>query len=345
MIRTKRLTVTIKDVAIRAGVSVATVSHVVNQSRFVTEETQKKVKKAVKELNYHPNILAKNLRSKKSNVVGVVICDLENPFFLEVLRGIETSLAEKDYDMLVTNTNYHILKEKKAVEMLYGKQVDGVILVPGSNKGEHVDFLLDLGVPVVVLDKEIEIRKQEVDFVLIDNRKGSNEMIRHLVNLGHERIGIIAGPQDTSTGKERLEGCLQAFEELSYPIREEYIKIGDFKKLSGEKLTLELLSLKPPPSVIYACNNPMGLGSFEVLKKEGIDIPAEVGLVLFDDLPWFPYINPPLTTVSQPPFVMGKIGGDLLLERLIKRRKKPKKVILEVEIKIRFSGGEKIFKR
>ena len=169
-------------------------------------------------------------------------------------------------------------------------------------------------------------------------------MIKHLVGLGHSKIAIIAGPQDTSTGKERLVGCLEAFKEFSIPLKEEYIKIGDFKKSSGERLTLELLSLNPRPSVIFACNNPMGIGSLEILKKEGINIPAEIGLVLFDDLPWFPYIDPPLTSVSQTPIAMGKIGADLLLERLIRRRKKQKKVILEAEIKIRFSGGEKGYK-
>ncbi|MFQ5868013.1 MAG: substrate-binding domain-containing protein, partial [bacterium] len=201
-----------------------------------------------------------------------------------------------------------------------------------------VRFLTERDIPVVLLDKRIP--NLNVDIVLVNNIEGSKQLTEHLVSLDHERIGIIAGPLNSTTGKERLEGYLKALREHSIPEDKDLIKMGDFKKQSGCLLTLELLSLSFPPTVIFACNNLMGLGAMDALREGKIRIPEEIGLVIFDDLPWFNHVNPPLTVVAQPSFRLGGIAGELLFEQMRKKRKRPKEVVLDVQLKIRESAGE-----
>ena len=334
----RRKAVTIKEVAKLAGVSTTTVSYVINKSRFVSEQTRAKVLKAIEELDYRPNIVARSLRERKTGTVGLIICDLRNPFFSEVLQGIETYLGEKKYSLIVTNTDYDNDKERESIDMFYSKQMDGVIIVPGENTNKHVKFLTERNIPVVLLDKKIQ--NLNVDVVLVNNREGSKQLTEHLMSLGHKRIGIIAGPLNSTTGKERLEGYLKALKAHSIPEDNDLIKIGDFKKQSGYLLTLELISLAVPPTVIFACNNLLGLGVMQALKEKKIRIPEEIGLAIFDDLPWFGYVSPFLTGVAQPSFQLGETAGKLLFEQMRKRRKRPKEVVLDVQLKIRQSAGE-----
>ena len=334
----RRNSVTIKDVAKLVGVSTSTVSHVINKTRFVSRQTRSKVLKAINELDYHPDIIARSLRKRKTGTVGLIICDLTNPFFSEVLQGIEAYLGEKKYSTIVANTDYDIDKQKESIEMFYSKRVDGIIIVPGGNNDEQVRFLTERGIPVVLLDKRIP--DLNVDVVLVNNIEGSKQLTEHLISLDHGRIGIIAGSLNSTTGKERLEGYLKALREHSMPEDKDLIKIGDFKKQSGYLLTLELLSLSLPPTVVFACNNLMGLGAMDALREGKIRIPEETGLVIFDDLPWFNHVNPPLTVVAQPSSRLGEIAGQLLFEQMRKKRKRPKEVVLDVQLKIRQSAGE-----
>lgn len=334
----RRKSVTIKEVAKLAGVSTTTVSYVINKSRFVSEQTRAKVLKAIEELDYRPNIVARSLRERKTGTVGLIICDLRNPFFSEVLQGIETYLGKKKYSLIVTNTDYDNDKERESIDMFYSKQVDGVIIVPGENTNKHVKFLTERNIPVVLLDRKLQ--NLNVDVVLVNNIEGSKQLTEHLMSLGHKRIGVITGPLNSTTGKERLEGYLKALKAHSMPEDNDLIKIGDFKKQSGYLLTLELISLAVPPTVIFACNNLLGLGVMQALKEKKIRIPEEIGLAIFDDLPWFNYVNPPLTGVAQPSFQLGETAGRLLFEQMRKRRKKPKEVVIDVQLKIRQSAGE-----
>ncbi|GAI06040.1 unnamed protein product, partial [marine sediment metagenome] len=253
-------------------------------------------------------------------------------------QGIETYLGEKKYSLIVTNTDYDNDKEKESIDMFYNKQVDGVIIVPGENTNKHVKFLTERNIPVVLLDKKIQ--NLNVDVVLVNNIEGSKQLTEHLISLRHKRIGIIAGPLNSTTGKERLEGYLKALRAHSIPEDNDLIKVGDFKKESGYFLTLELISLAVPPTVIFACNNLLGLGVMQALKEKKIQIPEEIGLAIFDELPWFGYVSPSLTGVAQPSFQLGETAGKLLFEQMRKRRKRPKEVVLDVQLKIRESAGE-----
>lgn len=324
--------VTIRDVAERADVSIATVSHVLNRTRFVSRETQQRVLRAVRELGYRPNVVAKAARRRKTNTLGVIMCDLENPFMVEILRGIETVFAANHFDMLVTNTNYSLSEEQDALEMFFGKQVDGVILVPAKGGNVDLRLFIDFGVPVVVLDKRVD--EKEVDFVGVTNREGSRELIQYVLELGHRRIGVIAGPQDTSTGRERLEGV---FEAAAFSDAEILVFEGDFTKDSGIEGIRHFLSLPQAPTAVFACNYSMGLGAFEALQDMGVKIPQDISFALFDDLPWFTYFDPPLTAIAQPAFDIGRKGAELLIERMSKRRKSPVRVVLPTTLCVRAS--------
>jgi len=330
--------VTMKDVAKLARVSVSTVSHVINKTRFVSDSTRQRVLKAMAEVSYHPNVVAQSLRRKKTNTVGLVISDIANPFFPEAVRGIEKQLIQKGYSIILANTDDDIEKEKDLVTLLYGKRVDGFIIVTADGENKHLDFLIQQKVPIVLLDRRIS--KVGLDTVLVDNEGGARKLTEHLINLGHKKIGVITGPLSISTGKERLKGYLEALREHSLPKDDELIKVGNFRQESGYSLTMELLSLSSPPSAVLACNNVIGLGAMDALQEKGIKIPSEVALVIFDDLPWFRYLNPPVSVVSQPTSELGEIAAKLLLERMRGRRKKPKEVVLEVEFRPRLSAGE-----
>jgi len=336
--------VTIRDVAREAGVSPTTVSYVINGTRLVSKETRAKVLEAIEKLDYRPNTVARSLRSKKTYTVGLVVCDLKNPFFAEVLQGIEEYLNERGYTLLVIDTDYDVREEEKAMEILLGKQVDGVIAVLGSEENKGLKAFEERNAPVVLLDKRARAEKW-ADTVLVNNKEGSQRLIEYVLSLGYRRIGIIAGPLNTTTGRERLEGYLEALRKFSVPKDEKLVGIGDFRRDSGYSITLDFLSLSSPPEVIYACNNLMCLGAMEALRDRGFRIPEEIGLVVFDDLPWFRFTDPPLTAISQPSFRLGEVAAKLLFERMRGRRRKPKEVILDVHMEIRQSlrikkGGE-----
>ncbi len=329
---------TIKDVARQAGVSTATVSHVINGTRYVSSETQSKVLMAIQELGYRPNNIARSLRGGKTGTVGLIFCDLKSPFFSELFQGIETRLGEKGFDVLVINTGYDIKKEKKALDIFFSKKVDGIILVPVNDQGEHVKFLIQQGIPLVLLDKAIP--GIETDLVLVNNFEGSKQMVEYLIGLGHTEIGIISGPLNTTTGKERYKGYVAALKEHQLPIDASFIQISDFTENGGFHAALKFLELANRPSVVYTCNSPMAMGTLEAFKTKNIKIPEEVGLVVFDDLPWFRFVEPPLTSVAQPSFLLGQTAAELVVSRIKKRRKIIKKVVLKVELRPRLSAGE-----
>ena len=186
----RNLSPTMVEVARLAKVSISTVSHVINKTRFVSNSTRRKVLKAIDETGYHPNIIARSLRRKRTNTVGLVISNIANPFFPEVVRGIEKQLIRKGYSIILTNTDDDIEKEKELVTILHGKRVDGFIIVPAGGKSKHIESLIQLKIPIVLLDRQID--KLKLDAVLVDNEGGAEKLTEHLISLGHKKIAIIS---------------------------------------------------------------------------------------------------------------------------------------------------------
>lgn len=328
---------TMKDVAKLAGVSISTVSHVINKTRYVEPETREKVFQAIKSLGYRPNILASSLRKKITSTIGLIISNITNLFYPEVVRGVEDYLAKYNYNLILCNSDEDVEKEKNYIEVLFSRRVDGLIITPSksSETRENLDLFREKNIPIVLVDRKIEGLDEDV--VLVDNIGGTYEAIKYLISLGHKRIGIITGPLDTTTGCERLEGYLKALEDHKIRKDENLIYEGNFKEDGGYKGVEMLLNLKNPPTAIFTSNNLMALGALKKINELNIKIPKDLSLISFDDMEWFPYFSPPLSAVYQPAYELGETAVKLLFERLRRGRKKRKEVILPTKLIIRES--------
>jgi LacI family transcriptional regulator len=334
---------TIKDVAKHVGVSTATVSHVINKTRFVSEELIAKVLKAIQELNYHPNAVARSLVKKKTHTIGIIISDILNPFYTAIVRGIEDVTYQSGYNVMLCNTDENPEKEKLYIQVLMEKRIDGLAIATAFQDGVH-PLVSQLGtVPLVNIVRKI--KGLASDSVVGDNTGGAYQAIDHLIGLGHRRIGIISGPSGLSSGAERLKGCKKAFEDHGIPIDLDLIKFGDFKKESGYTLTQEILQHRNRPTAIFVTNNQMTIGALNALNELETRIPEDISLISFDDMEWYSFHNPPITTVEHSPYQMGKKAGEMLVRRISKKGGKPKGVLFPSNLIVRgstshVSGGD-----
>lgn len=325
-----------RDVAERANVSVTTVSHVINETRPVSDELRGRVLSAMVELGYQPNALARSLRRKETHTIGMIVPDSVNPFFAEVARGIEDASFERDYSVILCNSDGDLSKELLYINVLAEKQVDGILLVAVSGvTTKHFHTLQARGLPVVVVDRDIP--GPAVDSVLVDNAQGGRLATRHLIDLGHRRIGCITGPSDLTPSADRVTGYRQALQEAGISPDPSLIVKGDFQYRSGYQAAYRLLSLADPPTAIFACNDLMAVGAISAGEQAGYRVPADLSIVGFDDVRLASFTNPPLTTVVQPKHEMGVLAATMLLERLQNRNLPPRRRLLKTELLVRQS--------
>jgi DNA-binding LacI/PurR family transcriptional regulator len=302
-----------KDVASRAGVSIATVSRVVNSLPNVRPKLRRKVLRAVQDLNYQPSRAAQRLRAKRSRVIGLVISDIQNPFFTTVVRGIEDAAYERGYSLVLCDSDENPEKERLYVDVMRAEGVAGVILASTSEASQHIRNLLAHNIPVVAIDRRIKDRR--VDSVLVANAKGAFMAVQHLLDLGHRRIGMVS-MRSIPTGRERQVGYLRAFRECGVRASRRLIRMGAPKPEGGYGLARELLRLEPRPTALFVDNNMMMLGALQAIRESGLSVPEELSVVGFDDMPWATLLNPPLTVVAQPTQELGRKAVEHLLERL-----------------------------
>jgi LacI family transcriptional regulator len=305
---------TIREVADRAGVSIATVSHVLNDTRFVSDDLRSRVQQAMRDLGYQPNRLARSLRSGKSHTVGLVLPDSSNPYFAEVARSVQSTAFELGYSVLLCNTDGELDKEALYGALLIEKQVDGVILIAAGASGQHMRDLQQRGIPLAVVDRASP--DAFVDSVQIDNRAGGRLAAQHLVDLGHRRIACIGGPPEVYPSYDRVYGYLDARRAADLPDDADTVINANFRPDGGYAATRHLLSLPEPPTAIFACNDLMAMGAIGAIVECGLRCPQDVSVVGFDDMHLARYTNPPLTTVAQPKVEMGRQAMLLLLERM-----------------------------
>jgi LacI family transcriptional regulator len=328
---------TIKDLAKYVGVSTATVSHVINNTRFVSEELRQKVLKAIEELNYHPNGIARSLVKRRTHSIGIIITDIINPFYTAIVRGVEDVAHQRGYNVILCNSDEDPGKETIYIQVLLEKRIDGLIISTAFRDGVHPLLPKLKTIPLVSI-----VRKTEGlvgDTVAGDNVGGSYKAVQHLIESGHRRIGMISGPAGFSSGFERLEGYRKALDEYGIPVDPNLVKYGDFKRESGFQLTREMLQGRDPPSAIFVANNQMALGALRALNELKIRIPEDLSLICFDNIEWYSFLNPPITTVEHSPYVMGSTAGEMLLQRIAGKRKRPKTVIIQSNLSIRGSTG------
>ncbi len=309
---------TISDVAREAGVSIATVSYVLNKSKRVNPETAKKVSLAIKSLNYRPSRIAQSLVTKSTQIISVLISDITDPFFAPIVRGIEDVASESGYVVMIGNSDEDCTKTKNYFDVLGRHRIDGLIISPTEGI-EQMGLLNDLDIPMVFVNRKAA--KDQVDVVETDNQLGSIIAIRHLASLGHSRIGIVSGPNSVSTYAGRLKGYEMGLAEAGLPIDRELIRSGSYHADSGYRLTLELLNLETKPTALFITSGRLTQGAFRAIKGSGISIPKQLSLVCFDETEWSNLVDPPLTTIAQKTYQLGQMAARILLERLAKRER------------------------
>jgi LacI family transcriptional regulator len=328
---------TMKDVAKLAGVSVATVSRVLNNNPNVSPELRSKVLKAVEELNYRRDRVARSLRVRTSLIIGLIISDIQNPFFTSVVRGVEDAAYDHGYTLLLCNSDEDPAKERLYIDIMLAERVAGVIISPVAEVDNYSNTLLQAGVPIVAMDRRM--RDLDVDTVVVNNVEGAYQAVSHLIELGHRQIGFIGGPSRTTTGRERQEGYKKGLSDHGLVVDPNLVRVGDFKQDSGHWAACELLALEDRPTALFAANNLMTLGTLNAIHEEGLSIPQDIAIVGFDDMPWAPSLAPPLTAVAQPTYELGRTAADLLLKRIADAQRPIKQICLETTLVIRESSG------
>lgn len=328
---------TIRDVAKLAGVSVATVSRVINKIGGVRQETEQRIEKAMAELEYIPNVLARSVASKKATLIGMIVPDIENPFFAAVYSGADKVVREYEYTTLLGGSNDTYEREEKLLQTMMEHQASGILLTPAFS---HKELLGRIGnrVPICLIDRDIE--GIDCDRVLIDNRRGTYEATKLFIQKGHRKLAIITGPLDSTPGKERFEGFKRCLEDYGIELNQNYIQIGNFRADSGFQLGKVLLELPDPPTAILSCNNLMTIGLLEGIHTSSFRIGANLGVIGFDDLPIATLMDPNLTVVSRPMNEMGECAANMLIQRIQNPNQAKRTVIMTPQLIVR--GSESI---
>ncbi|MFP5110970.1 LacI family DNA-binding transcriptional regulator [Bacillaceae bacterium C204] len=319
--------VTMKDIAKYTGVSTATVSRVLNDNYPVNIETKKKVLKAIEELNYEPNLVAKNLRSRKSNLVAIIVADIKNPYYVSIAKEIDDYLFEEGYSLITCSTDESIEKEADIIRLLLSKHIDGIVIAPSDSENSKLTGLIEQHVPIVLVDRKINVLP--IPFVGTNNFKEAYNLTEYLIKKGHEKVGVMTGKLNTSTGKERLEGFKMAMGNYGLPIDEKWIFYGDFdEKQAYEVLSLFLKNNKDLPTALLSCNNLMTKGTIIALNEENIKIPEDISIVSFGAMENQEFFKTRITCIEQDTSYMGKKVAELLLAQL-KNGQKLKSIIVE----------------
>jgi LacI family transcriptional regulator/LacI family repressor for deo operon, udp, cdd, tsx, nupC, and nupG len=326
------------EVARRAHVSTATVSRVLNKSDKVLPQTRAAVERALRELNYHPNRVARRLRMKRkcAQLVGLIIPDFQNPFYAEIARGVEDIAYGNNYALLLCNSDENPRKERFYLDVLCAEAVDGIVLPPFDERNAEVSHVIKSGIPVVCVDRSLA--KVQTDLVEVDNYRGAFEAVTHLIEKGHRRIGLIEGRPHVSTNRERRRGYLDAHVAAGLTAPDDLMRAGDLRLESGRALTTELIALSHPPTALFVGNNLMAVGALAALRQHGRRVPHDVAIVGFDDLPWAESLDPPLTAVRQPAYEVGRQAMELLLKRIAEPGRPPVTIRLMPQLIVRRSS-------
>ncbi|MCP4165807.1 MAG: LacI family transcriptional regulator [Chloroflexi bacterium] len=327
--------ITMRDVAEHAGVSVATVSHVINDTRPVSDHLRMRVQGSMNQLGYQPNRLARSLRRGKTHTIGMIVADSANPFFAEVARGVEDTTFGHNHSLILCNSDGDLDKELFYVNRLAEKQVDGILFVAAGVSGEHILALQRRFLPVVVIDRDLP--DVAVDSVFTDNRRGGYLVTQHLLALGHRRIACVTGPSDVTPSADRVAGYRRALQDAGIDVDERLVIRGDFDYESGYGAVEQFLKSKPGPSALFACNDLMAMGAISAATKMGLHVPADLSIVGYDDVRLASFTVPPLTTIEQPKHEIGVLAATLLFQRIQQPDLPPRRRLLETSLKIRQS--------
>ena len=321
---------TLLDIAEKAGVSISTVSRVLNKKARkyrISRETERLVLQAAAELSYRPNQIARGLRLKKTNTLGLIAPDVSNPFFAYIIKRIQNVAHALGYGLIVCNTDENLETEIEHVNLLFRNRVDGLIAMPVGQSYDHFAEWQSKGIPLVMLDRcfdELDVRS-----VVVDNYAGSYDAVKHLIDAGHERIGFIQGLPGTYTNTARLAGYRDALSDRDLPYIDDLVGGSDFRQENGYMEAKMLLNMGDPPTAIFATSDTITLGALQAVYEEGLSIPDDVSMIMFDDVDFAPYLRCPLTAVRQPKEVMGEMAVKMLVEELRGEKSGAKRIVLK----------------
>jgi LacI family transcriptional regulator len=339
--------VTIQDVAARAGVSAMTVSRVLNSPARVAPATRQRVEQVIHDLGYVPNALATGLLKGRTRTIALIVSDIGNPFFTIVMRGVEDLAQRNGYTVILGNSDESVEKERKYVTALMSKRIDGLLIAPaGSASRATLDALSRRGSPFVLIDRDIE--GITADSVTGDNISGAKMLTRHLLQLGHRRIGLVNGPPDVPTARDRRRGYEEALREHGIASDPALIMESNYQRHGGYRSMQQLLALPPDqwPTAIFACNNFLAVGAVEALREAQLTVPHDMALVCFDDIELASALDPFLTVVAQPARSFGTIAAQFLFERIDgDAGQQPRRVVLTPELIVRRSCGAQLGQR
>jgi LacI family transcriptional regulator len=330
--------VTLRDVADRAGVSPATASHAINGTRPVSRGSRERVLLAVRDLGYEPNTFARSLRVSRSMAIGVVISDISQPFFASAVRGIEESARQRGYTVVVCDTNEDQEVEAAALTMLRSRRVDGLIVVPAGAMHDRLRQVVDSGIPLVWMDRELPDRA--VSCATLDNALAASTAVGHLFRHGHRRIGLIATKRGISTSRDRRLGYVQALEEGGLSVDEELVTWGELGADSGAEAMRSLIRLADPPTAVFVGGNHVTIGALSALRQAGLRVPEDVALIGHADSEWWKVFTPALSTIQRPTQNLGTAAASLVFDQIASSEPLPvKRVSLRCDLQVRESCG------
>ncbi len=327
---------TLVELAEILNVSASSISRALTRPDMVSPAMRARVLQAVEQYGYSPNGIARSLRKGETKTVGLVVSDLQNPFYSSIAKFVEHTLSADGYSCVVCDASESQDKEQRALRLLAELKVSGVIR---ASSGRQASDLTQVGLnhtPIVEIDRATG--EERADTVLLDNVFGAKLAVEHLVKLGHRRVAMISGPEHLTTGGQRLRGYREALAAAGIEPDETLVEFGDFREESGYEAARRLLRLTPMPTALFVANNEMMAGALYALKELGLNLPADVSLISFDDARWARYVDPPLTVVAQPLMEMGEAAAHLLLEQMSGRERPTSRVFTPTLI-VRASTG------
>ncbi|HLH74103.1 MAG TPA: LacI family DNA-binding transcriptional regulator [Chloroflexota bacterium] len=326
---------TIRDIARHARVSAATVSRVLNGHDTVHPNLRDQVLRSLSALGYYPNGVARSLRTRQTQTVGVIIPDILNPHFAEAVRAIQDTLAVAGYTPLLCNSDRDRGREFADVAALLARGVDGLILASAAEHASEIAACVRGHRPVVLMDRNLP--DSPFDSVSVDCQTPTRDAVLHLVERGRRRIAHLAGPQETSTAREKLAGYREGLEQAGLPFDPPLVCFGDYTTSQGEAASELLLDRRPPPDAVICANNLMSQGLLRAIARRGLAVPTDVAVIATDDVYWTVLIDPPLTVIAQPVYELGQRAATLLLDRLRGESGPPRCMRLQARLLIRES--------
>lgn len=328
-------TIRIKDVAHAASVSSATVSRVISNKGSVRLSTKKKVLKAIEDLGYKPSRVARSLRVSSSQIIGLIISDVENPFFTTLVRAVEDVAQQHGFAIFLCNSDENPDKESFYIDLMIAEQVAAVIMTPTRERGSNCFKLLEANIPVVSVDRRVI--DCTVNTVIVDNSRGAFEAISYFIGMGHTRIGAILGSCELTTGRERYEGYSAALSFHKVPENPAWVKFAKPTIQTGLEMGRLLLASSDRPSAVFTGNNLITIGFLQAVREAKICIPDDVSLISFDDPIWASLIEPPLTVISQPNYELGITAAEIVMRQIMDSDNSCQTIILPTKLKIRES--------